>query len=512
MSGEKRQYVSVEEQELQRLREQESRLRSVQRDLPERLNAVRQEAQREFQQRLAPLEQRARQQEQESQRLRSSLKDLEQNTQKRLKQQREEFQSAVRDAEYRQQQALQRETQRLESAMKQGFEQQRSEYLRITQQQRQEYTQLISQQDQKFTRLVAEERQARERGQQILQQQIDLVVSNLGQERERKAKLAGDLLADVEAIWSQIDRDYQHARFAPGKLADLRRGLEMARSNLQAGVTEAAIATTQQTYLDLADLRLELEQKEQEWLLLYNAAWEDLRSLIAEVQANRQCEVEVGSEGEAETFKLEVDYWAKGRLSEYEQQLDALKSQLKAGESTLTTEQVKELCDKIVGLQPVLGEIVEQAKLTILSSQLRVEIADRVVSVLSDLGYSLENPKSDSVYEGDDQRNAYVVKVKNIAGDEVVTVISPEQEFGANSVSINTFSQTFVDETATQQNARAIFEALEEEGVQAKGQMECREQAKTEYQDMNAVKQRPIPPQQRQQPGGTKSGDRQQTP
>ncbi len=69
--------ISVEEQELRRLREQESRLRSVQRDLPERLNAVRDEARREFQQRLAPLEQRAQRQEQETQKLKSGLKDLE---------------------------------------------------------------------------------------------------------------------------------------------------------------------------------------------------------------------------------------------------------------------------------------------------------------------------------------------------------------------------------------------------------------------------------------------------
>ncbi len=61
MSGEKCKYVRVEEQELRRLREQESRLRSVQNDLPERLNAVREQARQEFQQRLAPLENRARQ-------------------------------------------------------------------------------------------------------------------------------------------------------------------------------------------------------------------------------------------------------------------------------------------------------------------------------------------------------------------------------------------------------------------------------------------------------------------
>ena len=54
MSGEKRQYVRVEDRELRRLREQDSRLRSLQRDLPEPLQAVREQARGEFQQRLAP--------------------------------------------------------------------------------------------------------------------------------------------------------------------------------------------------------------------------------------------------------------------------------------------------------------------------------------------------------------------------------------------------------------------------------------------------------------------------
>jgi hypothetical protein len=293
----------------------------------------------------------------------------------------------------------------------------------------------------------------------------------------------------VETVWEQINRDYQHERFAPGRLADLRRGLDMAKSNIQSGVSEAAIANAQQTYLDLADLRLELEQKEQEWQLLYNAAWEDLKSLIAEVQANRECEIEVGEGSDAEKFKLEVDYWVDGRLSEYEKQLSQLESQLKAGESTLSTEQVKELGEQITALQPTLGEIVEQAKLTILGSQLRAEIADRVVEVLDSLGYTLVN-SDDAVYEGDDERNAFVVKVKNLAGDEVVTVISPERDFGANSVSINSFSPTLVDETATQENAKAIFDSLEREKVQGVGPVECNQEARQDYYNLEEVKRR----------------------
>ena len=482
MSGEKCKYVSIQQSELRRLRKQESRLRSIQRDLPERLNAARQQAQRELQQRLTPLEKRARRQEQEAQRLRSNFKNLEQETNKRLQNQRREFQATLKDAEVRQQQALKRESSRLEAAMQEGFERQRAEYLKITRQQRQEYTQLIADQDRKFTVLVEEEKQERQRGQQILQEQIDV----MQQREDQRTQLAQNLLADLEVVWKSIDENYQHQRFAPGRLEELHRGLQMAHDNIQSGVSQAAIATTQQTYLALVDLRIELEQKEQEWLLLYNAALEDLRNLITEVQANRNCEVEVGQGNEAEKFALEVNYWTNGSLSQYEQELSQLETQLKEEESTLTTEQLKELGERIISLEPRLGEIVEQAKLAILSSQLRVEIADRVVEVMSEIGYSLE----DSVYEGEDQRAAYVVKVKNIAGDEVVTIVSPEKEFGTNSISINTFSEQLIDEAATQQNAGAIFSALEQEGIHGNGELQCREEAQQSYRDLKAVKQR----------------------
>lgn len=496
MSGEKRRYVRLEERELKRLKEQESRLRSVQRDLPKRLNTVKEEARQEFQQRLATLEQRHRQWEQIIQKLTSGLKTIEKATQRRLQQQRQEWKKAVQDAEVHQKQLLQKAASSLESAMQQGFEQQRRQYLQITTEQRREYTRLIAQQDEKFTQLLTEERQAREQGQQLLQQQIEGLVENIEQERERKAKLAKELLSDVNTIWEQIDRDYQHQRYAPGRLIDLRRELEIAQSNIQTGVMEAAIASTQQTYLQLSDLRLELEQKEQEWLLLYNAAGEDLKSLIAEVQANRECEVEVGQEDEEQKYKLEVDYWVNGRLSQYEQQLSQLESQLKSDEATLSIKQLKDFGQKITALQPTLGEIVEQAKVAILSSQMRVEIADHVVEALDLVGYTLVNPESDAIYEGNDQRNAYAVRVKNLAGDEIVTVISPEREFGANSISINTFSPTLIDEKATQQNAKAILDFLEEQGVKGQGELECYEQARTEYLDMQAVKQRQTAPSQ----------------
>jgi hypothetical protein len=489
MSQGKERFVSVNERELAKLREQESRLRSVQQDLPDRLNRIREEARQDMQQRIAPLEQRTKQQEQESQRLRSGLADLECTTQQRLQQQRTDFQKSVRESEVRQQQALNRESTKLRSAMREGFEQQRGEYLRITAQQRQEYISLNQQLDLKFSQLIEEERQSRETGQQILQQQIDGMVEN----EEYKKKLAQDLLADVEQVWQQIDRDYQHQRFAPNKLADLRRNLEFARQNLATGVFEGVIATSQETYLKLADLRLELEQKEQEWLLYYSITLEDLRALITEAQAHREVEAELGIVGsEVETFRIEVDYWTDGCLSAYEQKLNAFEQQLKDGEQTITTEQVKQLADEIEALRPELVEIADRAKMGIILSQMRAEIADKVVELMLEYGYQPENPDSDAVYEGSDYRNAYVVKVKNSAGEEVVTVISPEKEFGANTVSINAFSDV-QDDKELGARAEEIFNALNQEvGLDLKGETQCYDQPREEYRDIEKVRSRQV--------------------
>ena len=492
MSGETIKLVKVEEIVLRQLRQHKSRVHSKTPDLSEQVNVAKKH--RQLQQDLTSLEQRNQRLEQQTPQLKTSLASLEKNTSKRLRQQQQELQAALREAESRQQPVS-----RPSADQSLGFEQQRSENLKVKAAAQQEYNRLMQEQAQKFNQIVEQERSSRQQEQQVLQQQLEQVVGNIEQDKQRKQKLAQDLLADVQLIWQQIDRNYQHGRFAPDRLANLNRLLAMAQDNVGAGLYEAAIANAQQTYLALADLRLELEQKEQEWLLLYNAALGDVRSLLAEARASRQCEVEVGEGNEAEKFNLDVDYWTNGRLGQYEQQLNQIVETLQAAslqnnQSSLTTEQLKALTGRIAALQPTLGEIVEQARSVILSSQLRAEIADTVVEALASLGYTLVDPETDAAYEGDDQRQAYLVKVKNLAGDEVVTVINPEKEFGANSVSINAFSQSIVDETAAQQNAQAIFDHLESAGVKGIGPTQCNHQARAEYQNVEAVKQRRTAP------------------
>lgn len=444
MSGEKRTYVSVEEQELRRLREQESRLRSVQRDLPERLAAVRQQAQTEMQNRLRPLEDRQQRHEGMIRGLESDLAHLERDTQRRLAAQQAEF------------------TGRLQA-------------------QRGEYLGLFREQDRKFTGMIAEERRARQQAVSQLQGQIDAIVADAS----RKQSAARGFVADLDTLVRETDA-LPHDRFAPGRMQDLRRHVTDAHRSLSGGMPEAALSTAQRAYWDLADLRAEVLIREQEFTLVHQAALEEARIVLEEARANRRYDLELGQDADRETLALEVDHWTDGALSAHEQEIEALQNRLKAEESTLTADAVREILTRLEELRARTPEIVEQARQAILASQLRYNVAELAAESFLTQGFTVQ----DAAYEGEDERGAYVVKLANIAGDEVVTVISPvDGEAGKNEVSIHSFEATFVDEGVRYQRAKEMTELLRQQGLQVDDPSHVGD-ARPEFKDMAAVRQR----------------------
>ncbi len=190
MSGEKRTYVSVEERELRRLREQESRLRTLNQDLPERLNAVRQQAEQEMMSRITPIEARQRQYEDKIRGLQSELGQLEKETRKRLVRQQNEFLGRLKN--------------------------QRGEYLR-----------LFQEQDQKFTNMIENEKKERQQAEKVLQSQINDIVADAA----RKQDIARSFVSDLSKIIEETGK-LPHQRFAPGKLDAIQRHVEDAKRNV----------------------------------------------------------------------------------------------------------------------------------------------------------------------------------------------------------------------------------------------------------------------------------------
>lgn len=426
MSGNERTYVSVEENELRRLHEQESRLRTVNRDLPERLEAIRHQANQEIQDRLVPIVKRQREYELSVDKLQSDLGDIERETYQRISKQEIDFADRLHE-------------------------------------QRDEYIDLIEEQEERNIEMIETERLERQEDIRRLNKKI----KSLKADGKRKKEIAYLYLQDLKLIFEQSD-GLPHKRFMPGGMVSVGRKIEDASGNLDAGMSDAALSTAQNAYWDLVDLRSLVLQKEREFMLLHQAALMSVRELLEEARANRKYELELGEKESQEICELEIDHWTRGELSVYEQELTSFEQSLQKGRDSLSIEQTQGILIKLDVLKSRIGEIIEHARQNIFASQIRANIAELAVDALKIEGFDI----IDSAYEKDDERNAFVVKLKNIAGSEIVTVISPVKgKYGNNEVSIHSFDATYIDDTVYRQRSQEIVELLNINGFIAEKPM-----------------------------------------
>lgn len=602
MSGEKRTIVQIEDNELRRLREQETRLRNVQRDLPERLNAIRRGAINAMNDRIAPLQQRLDRHGKMVNSLSTDLGRLERHTNNRFQQQQRNFENAIQNSEKHQQnytdamvsrlgsrmdrrlsdvqlkvkgytdhqisnlrndvaqeitnsELRQRgytnqQIYRLRSDVEQGlndlelrqkdytdehinlmrrefdwkltdleletkgytdqkvqnlrsdmnrclddqreeyinlFNQQRGEYMGLFNQQRSEYMQLFESQDRKFVEMINNERQQRIKEIDNLQGHINAIMAD----SNRKQKYAQALVNDLNKIFEETHSTIPHQRFAPGEIEIIRMQVQNAINSANGAMPESAVSTAQQAYLDLCKLREKVLQKEQEFIILHNAALENARLLLEEVHANRHYNIEKTEEGDA--VKLEVDYWTYEELSQFENEVKSIHKRIEDEQETLSIDELRKILEQLEELQPRTAEIVEKACRSIIASQLRAEIADMAIEALETQGYGVQ----DATYEGKDPRETYVAKMKNIAGSEISLVISPvDEDKGLNEVSIHSYDATFVDENTLMERACQITEMLSEEGVmQASKPREIKGGAKAKYSDIRKIRAKTLPTQ-----------------
>jgi hypothetical protein len=403
---------------------------------------VRRQANQEMCKRLEPIEQRQREYERMTRNLESDLGQLERETHQRLARQEREFVGRL-------------------------------------QEQRGEYLSLIREQDRRHIAMVEEERRARQQAVNHLQGQIKNIVSDAN----RKNDIARSFVVDLTKILKETDH-LPHLRFAPGEMEKLNRHVDDACRNLDMGMADASLSTAQAAYWELADLRMLVMEKEMEFMLVHQAAIQATRELLEDVRSNRRHQLEVGEGSEKSVHELEVDHWTRGELSAFENELRELEHHLLYGRDSLTIEEVRETLVKIDDMKPRPAEIVEHARQNILASQVRCNIAELAAEALMSDGFNVV----DAAYAGEDERNAYVVKLQNIAGSEVVTIITPvEGEYGKNELSVHSNDKTFVDEKVLMQRSNEIVDVLKGQGLLA-SPPECMGAADHTCFDMDTIR------------------------
>lgn len=325
--------------------------------------------------------------------------------------------------------------------------------------QRDEYTQLIA--------------QNREQVNQVKSQ-----IANILQREAANQQSAQVLIEDLEKLIAHTESNLPHEKFAPGQLEKVRRQVEAAKAHIE-NAPQTSIATGQQAYFDLVDLREEVLEKEAEFNLWLDNTLEAMRALFESIAQNRQVVLKVD---EDEVAEKEVDFWTRGAYQALAQQVEALKKELEENRKTISLERIKEIFDTIEGLQKQQRALLKESIERVVSSQARAEIGDVIVETLENEGFTLE----ESGYEQSDERNTYLIKVVNRAGTEIVAAIVPDDATNTNTVSVNTFDKNVLSDQVTAERFEGIRKALVEAGLQV-GQTTCEAAPLKELYDIDEI-------------------------
>lgn len=313
-----------------------------------------------------------------------------------------------------------------------NLQQQREEYLTIAQQQQNEINNI--------------------------KQDVQRIFDREHMNRETASAFIDDLKRQIKEAETQLP----HEKFAPGEIARLKDRIAIAESNLNS-MEQAAIAGAQAVYVNLVTLRQKIINKEQEFAIYHSTALEAARGLFENIRKNRKVELEEGAE------EVEVNYWTNGKFHELEKEIESLVDKLVSDKANLSLESIKQTLAELEEKNAEQDKLIEEAIERVISSQLRAEMGDVVVDALEQEGFSLV----ESGYEKEDQRKIYLVKIKNIAGTEIVAAIIPDDATNTNTLSINTRDSRILNEAATVERMEEINRILGESGMHV-GKTECR--------------------------------------
>ncbi|MFE9179677.1 hypothetical protein ACFYN5_25920 [Streptomyces sp. NPDC007126] len=421
MSGKKR--ILVDETEWYRAQRAAQNLKQVRRDVPRLLDEVRRRTEADQARTRAALEERARRTEEALSGLTADTRRLERDTGRRLREQSERLHRELRGTADR----LERDTRALLAEQRAAVE-----------------------------RELAAERDERRRVVAGLTARVDDLAGN----RDRAAAAVRDWLVDGDTMAGLIGTTLPHERYAPGRLDRLRLDLDTARRNSEAGHHEAALPLAQRAYLDLGELRLDIEQRELERRLAQDATTESL-VLVETLIAQNGTRPVMGPDGlPLAGVELDVDLWSEGELEKLRGQVAERLS--RARDDSTTAAEQHELAAEAAELEQRLGELVDRAGMRMLASQLRVNLADSVAGTLSRIGaYELV----DGTYEEEDERRSFHAVLEHANGNKIVVQVLPPAEGETGQVlRLLSYDYDTASESELRDRAEAVRVALGEEG------------------------------------------------
>jgi len=203
--------------------------------------------------------------------------------------------------------------------------------------------------------------------------------------------------------------------------------LAIGRTNLQQGHHEAAISTGQQLCGKALRLQAEIEMRALEWDAYYSEALTGARRQLAELDSQQSARWTFDTEQGSQELDAEIDYWSDGAITQLKGRIEQAIATLEAQPQQLTLDDLKHHIDASQEAQAELEGIVTAAKERLIASQLRVTIAQDLLDELDASGWTLDECVWEGeVSDGKGWKNSYHLRLRDLGGNEMITVILPE--------------------------------------------------------------------------------------
>lgn len=271
---------------------------------------------------------------------------------------------------------------------------------------------------------LAEEMQ---RGREDYRERLQALVQRLDTYEDReeaRAELADGWLRQSRVLADFIVNHFDHDRFMPGRLNRILASLDFAESNLAQGFLESSLQGSQQAFLELSELHVQLEQRLVEWQVEYHRAYQALNQFVEEVAGN-SCVSGIGLEGEELADEVDVARWSNGRYHELLRECQERLADLTQGERDMTTAELNEMYMQwLPERRDSFESILYDVRWMALNSQLRMNIAEKALQALEMHGFQL----SQSGYLNDDMQSPFQAELDGSDGTQVTIRVLPSDK------------------------------------------------------------------------------------
>ncbi len=270
--------------------------------------------------------------------------------------------------------------------------------------------------------------------------QLEAQSASAANSAEAKQERAGQWVVAAESLFAFLTQNYIHEFFLPGEVQQLQPVMLQARENLEMGMPEAALVSGQQSYFALSQIRLELEQRLNEWQMLSLTVWEKASQLHQQIMENQIISaVDLDGNLLKDTQPIDVDAWTQGHWSALGADVRRLLTRLEDASQPFDIRTLRRfLRTTLPRFAGELDSLVVDARVSVLNSQMRINVADLVIQALETQGFTLEAAS----FEQTDMRNGYTAQLVNLEGGEVrVKVVPSGSAVGENELFLDSFDK-----------------------------------------------------------------------